>query len=215
MLKSRFQHTICTFFNTEGVCLVHCFPRANALHLSTFYFTLLIAFVGCCRSPPCAEDVMRYHLVHPLRFLYIILYRFWSEFRERQRTSEDALAPTRTNRFCCLFFLSCQVQPRLLFVMASDGLLPKVLSTTDEQGVLRNATIVSGVAMIIIAGMVPFDALDDFVSTGVLLSFAVTNSCAIVVRRWVSKRRRLEKLNHPKTFSPCVVEVVAGSLTEM
>lgn len=69
--------------------------------------------------------------------------------------------------------------------MASDGLLPKFLSMTDEQGVLRNATIVSGIVMIIIAGVVPFDALNDFVSTGVLLSFAVTNSCAIVVRRCV------------------------------
>eukprot|EP00903_Cladosiphon_okamuranus_P014727 g13647.t1 len=75
------------------------------------------------------------------------------------------------------------VQPRLLFVLASDGLLPKSLSSTDGQGVLRRATIVSGAAMVVIAVVVPFAALDDLISAGVLLCFAVTNSCAIVIRR--------------------------------
>lgn len=79
------------------------------------------------------------------------------------------------------------MQPRLLFVLASDGLLPKSLSATDDQGVLRISTVVSGIAMVIIAGVAPFAALDDFVSAGVLLTFAVTNSCAIVVRRYVSR----------------------------
>ncbi|CAM9474792.1 unnamed protein product [Ascophyllum nodosum] len=74
-------------------------------------------------------------------------------------------------------------QPRLLFVLANDGLLPKSLSAMDERGVLRKATLVSGVAMAVVAGVAPFDALDGFISAGVLLSFAITNSCAIVVRR--------------------------------
>lgn len=77
-----------------------------------------------------------------------------------------------------------QVQPRLLFVLASDGLLPNSLAETDGQGVLRRATVVSGTVMVVFAVVVPFAALDDMVSAGVLLCFAITNSCAIVVRRW-------------------------------
>lgn len=77
-----------------------------------------------------------------------------------------------------------QVQPRLLFVLASDGLIPSVLATTDEQKVLRTATIVSGAIVVVVAIAAPFAALDDFISAGVLLCFAVTNSCAIVIRRW-------------------------------
>ncbi|CAM9380108.1 unnamed protein product, partial [Laminaria digitata] len=75
------------------------------------------------------------------------------------------------------------VQPRLLSVLASDGLLPKYLSATDEQGVLRTATLISGVATVVVAGVVPFAELADFISAGVLMAFAVTNSCAIIVRR--------------------------------
>lgn len=73
----------------------------------------------------------------------------------------------------------------MLFVLASDGLLPKSLAETDGQGVLRRATVVSGTVMVVFAVVVPFAALDDMVSAGVLLCFAITNSCAIVVRRWV------------------------------
>lgn len=76
-----------------------------------------------------------------------------------------------------------KVQPRLLFVLAGDGLVPKSLSKTDEQGVLRNATIVSGVTMVIVAAIAPFTGLDDFISAGILLGFAVTNSSAIMMRR--------------------------------
>ncbi|CAN0406243.1 unnamed protein product, partial [Hapterophycus canaliculatus] len=79
--------------------------------------------------------------------------------------------------------VSFLVQPRLLFVLANDGLLPKPLAETDARGVLRKATLLSGGAMVLVAAAVPFAGLDDLVSAGVLLCFAVTNSCAIVVRR--------------------------------
>lgn len=76
------------------------------------------------------------------------------------------------------------MQPRLLSVLANDGLLPKSLSATDEQGVLRTATLVSGVVTVVTAGVAPFAALADFISAGVLICFAITNSCAIIVRRY-------------------------------
>ena len=75
------------------------------------------------------------------------------------------------------------MQPRLLSVLASDGLLPKSLAATDEQGVLRTATLVSGAATVVTAGVTPFAGLADFISVGVLMCFAITNSCAIIVRR--------------------------------
>eukprot|EP00904_Undaria_pinnatifida_P013419 jgi/Undpi1/9207/HiC_scaffold_26.g11665.m1 len=78
---------------------------------------------------------------------------------------------------------SFMVQPRLISVLSSDGLLPKSLSVMDEQGVLRKATLVSGAAMVVTAGVAPFAVLADFVSAGVLMCFAITNSCAVIVRR--------------------------------
>ena len=76
------------------------------------------------------------------------------------------------------------MQPRLLSVLASDGLLPKFLSATDEQGLPRTATLVSGAVLVLAAGVVPLNDIQDFISAGVLMCFAITNSCAIIVRRY-------------------------------
>eukprot|EP00904_Undaria_pinnatifida_P013420 jgi/Undpi1/9208/HiC_scaffold_26.g11666.m1 len=75
------------------------------------------------------------------------------------------------------------VQPRLLSALAKDGLLPKSMSAMDEQGVLRTSTLISGAALVLTAGGAPFAILADFISAGVQICFAITNSCAIIVRR--------------------------------
>lgn len=86
----------------------------------------------------------------------------------------------------------------MLFVLANDGLVPKWLGKTNEHKVLHKATVVSGVFMIVVAATAPFAALDDFISAGVLLCAATTNSCAIMIRRCEDEKRK-EKRNkyHP------------------
>ncbi|CAM9850621.1 unnamed protein product [Discosporangium mesarthrocarpum] len=74
-------------------------------------------------------------------------------------------------------------QPRVLFALASDGLMPKSLSRMDRSGNLRNGIVVSGVVCTAVALVAPFAGLDDVISAGVLLIFCVTNSAVIVVRR--------------------------------
>ena len=83
--------------------------------------------------------------------------------------------------------ISIIIQPRLQFAMASDGLLPKWF------GNLRNGAFFAGVLMTLFATFVPFSALDDFVSAGILVAFTITN-CSLVVMRRESVNHRLEKL---------------------
>lgn len=75
------------------------------------------------------------------------------------------------------------VQPRLLCAMASDGLLPSLFAEVNKSGSLFKGTLVSGFFCVVIAIIVPFNYLDDMISAGVLLSFNLTNTALVVVRR--------------------------------
>jgi len=79
--------------------------------------------------------------------------------------------------------ISFLAQPRLQFAMAEDGLLPSIFSEVDKGGNLRKGIIFSGVVCTLIALFIPFTYLDDMISAGVLLSFNLTNSSLIAVRR--------------------------------
>lgn len=83
--------------------------------------------------------------------------------------------------------ISIIIQPRLQFAMANDGLIPEWF------GEMKNGAMFAGVLMTLFATFVPFSALDDFVSAGILVAFTITN-CSLVVMRCESVNRRLEKL---------------------
>ena len=74
-------------------------------------------------------------------------------------------------------------QPRLLFAMADDGLLPRLFAEVNSRGNLFKGTLVAGVVCVLIAFFVPFTYLDDMISAGVLLSFNLTNTSLVVLRR--------------------------------
>ena len=57
--------------------------------------------------------------------------------------------------------ISLMAQPRLTLSMAVDGLLPRIFSSVDSAGNSQGGTLVSGVAMTLIATFVPFTYLDD------------------------------------------------------
>jgi APA family basic amino acid/polyamine antiporter len=75
-------------------------------------------------------------------------------------------------------------QTRIYYSIAKDGLLPPVFSKVDSRrGVPRNATILSCVATALIAGLFPLQVLNELVSIGTLLAFAIVCICVIILRK--------------------------------
>lgn len=79
--------------------------------------------------------------------------------------------------------IAFMAQPRLQYAMAEDGLLPKIFSRLSDDGNLTYGTLIGGVFCTLLALCVPFQALGDLCSAGVLLSFSMTNASLIMLRR--------------------------------
>ncbi|DBA03687.1 TPA: hypothetical protein N0F65_004104 [Lagenidium giganteum] len=73
-------------------------------------------------------------------------------------------------------------QPRLNYAMACDGLLPQIFAKVDEKGNLYVNTMVTGAFFTAVAFFVPFSALWDIVSFGILLSFVMSNASLLMIR---------------------------------
>ncbi|KAF0719669.1 Aste57867_883 [Aphanomyces stellatus] len=78
--------------------------------------------------------------------------------------------------------VSFLAQPRLMYAMAVDGLLPEIFGRVDKRGNLFWCTLLSGSFFSVVAFLVPFDAIWNMVSIGILLSFNMTNASLILVR---------------------------------
>ena len=79
--------------------------------------------------------------------------------------------------------VSFLAQPRLLFEMSVDRLIPQMFSEIDSKGNLSKGITACGAVLTIVALFIPFNYLDDMISAGVLLSFNITNSSLIATRR--------------------------------
>ena len=79
--------------------------------------------------------------------------------------------------------VSFLAQPRLQYALSSDGLLPKIFTEIDRKGNFVKGILIAGFICTIIAVFIPFTYLDDMISAGVLISFNLTNSSLIVIRR--------------------------------
>jgi len=79
--------------------------------------------------------------------------------------------------------VSFLAQPRLQLAMAKDGLLPKAFGEIDSRGNLFKGIAISGLLCSLIALFIPFLYIEDAISAGVLLSFNITNSSLITLRR--------------------------------
>lgn len=74
-------------------------------------------------------------------------------------------------------------QPRILLAMADDGLLPPSISRCHPRFKTPHiATLWTGVAAAVIAGVFPLDVLADLISIGILLAFAVVCAGVLVMR---------------------------------
>jgi APA family basic amino acid/polyamine antiporter len=73
-------------------------------------------------------------------------------------------------------------QPRLQYALARDGLLPSFFGEIDAKGNLWNGALISGTVMTLIATFVPFQYLNDLISSGILVAFTMTNWALISLR---------------------------------
>lgn len=74
-------------------------------------------------------------------------------------------------------------QPRIFFSMAKDGLLPPVFSKVHPKFQTPYfSSIITGVAAMIIAGIMPINILGELVSIGTLLAFVIVCGGVLVLR---------------------------------
>lgn len=75
-------------------------------------------------------------------------------------------------------------QTRILFSMSRDGMLPPLLSRVNPRTLTPvPTTLLVGVGVAVLAGLVPLDVLADLVSVGTLVAFCVVSVGVIVLRR--------------------------------
>ncbi|MBI3396329.1 MAG: amino acid permease, partial [Spirochaetia bacterium] len=74
-------------------------------------------------------------------------------------------------------------QPRIFFSMARDGLLPRAFAAVHPKFKTPYiASIVTGIAAMLIAGLVPIDIIGELVSIGTLLAFAIVSLGVWILR---------------------------------
>ncbi|QQD75333.1 amino acid permease [Curtobacterium sp. YC1] len=75
-------------------------------------------------------------------------------------------------------------QTRILLTMSRDGLVPKVFGRVSRRtGTPIANTLIVGVAVTVVAALVPLGELADATSIGTLVAFALVNVSVIVLRR--------------------------------
>jgi APA family basic amino acid/polyamine antiporter len=98
-------------------------------------------------------------------------------------------------------------QSRIYYSISSDGLLPKIFSGVNRKsGVPQNATIFTGIATGLIAGILPLNVLSELVSIGTLLAFTIVCISVLVLRRTHTGLRRAFRV----PFVPVVPLLGAG-----
>lgn len=101
-------------------------------------------------------------------------------------------------------------QPRILYTMSHDGLLPPIFSKMHEKfGTPSTSTLITGVFAMLIAGFFPIGILGELVSIGTLFAFAI-----VCIGVWVL--RHLEP-NAPRPFRAPYAPIVCtlGALSAL
>ncbi len=74
-------------------------------------------------------------------------------------------------------------QSRIFFVMARDGLLPPVVAKVNAKGAPALVTLVTGVAVALVAGFVPLKEIAALSNAGTLIAFIAVSLSMIILRR--------------------------------
>lgn len=98
-------------------------------------------------------------------------------------------------------------QTRVFFVMARDGLLPKVLSSVHSKFKTPWViTIVTGVVVAIAAAFLPVGALADYSNAGTLFAFAAVSVGVMVLR--ITDKNRVRPFRTPLVFVVAPLSIV-------
>ncbi len=82
-------------------------------------------------------------------------------------------------------------QVRIFFSMARDGLLPPAFGRlSGSAGIPYLATLITGIAATIMAGLLPLELLGELISIGTLLAFAMVCAGVVILRRIAPEARR-------------------------
>jgi APA family basic amino acid/polyamine antiporter len=101
--------------------------------------------------------------------------------------------------------VSLMSQPRLLYAMARDGLMPKSFAFIHPTyHTPFYATRFSGIACALLAGTMPLDFLGQLISFGTLVAFSMV--CLAVIR----KRKNFPNIESPFTVPYCPQLPIAG-----
>lgn len=96
-------------------------------------------------------------------------------------------------------------QSRIFFVMARDGLLPRGLAKVSPRtGSPTRITLITGVAIAVIAGIFRLDEIAELANAGTLLAFISVGACLMILRRREPDAKRLFR-----TPAPYVVGTLA------
>jgi APA family basic amino acid/polyamine antiporter len=83
-------------------------------------------------------------------------------------------------------------QSRIFFVMARDGLLPPALAQVSTRtGAPVRMTLVTAVAVAILAGLAPLDQIAALANAGTLAAFTAVSVCLLVLRWRVPDQPRI------------------------
>lgn len=82
-------------------------------------------------------------------------------------------------------------QVRIFYSMARDGLLPPSFGRLSRTGGIPYlATIITGIAATVMAGLLPLELLGELISIGTLLAFAMVCAGVVILRRIAPDARR-------------------------
>ena len=82
-------------------------------------------------------------------------------------------------------------QVRIFYSMARDGLLPPSFARLSRStGIPYLATILTGIAATVMAGVLPLELLGELISIGTLLAFAMVCAGVVILRRIAPDARR-------------------------
>ncbi|WP_028472895.1 amino acid permease [Nocardioides alkalitolerans] len=94
-------------------------------------------------------------------------------------------------------------QTRVAFAMSRDGLLPKGLAKVHPKfGTPYRITMITGVAVALMSGFVPFQTLGELVNIGTLFAFILVSIGVVILRR--------TRPDLPRAFRTPAVTVVAS-----
>ncbi|RHY53709.1 hypothetical protein DYB37_012414 [Aphanomyces astaci] len=94
-------------------------------------------------------------------------------------------------------------QPRLMYALSVDGLIPEIFGRVDSKGNLFWCTVIAGGFFVVVAFVIPFGAIWNIVSFGILVSFIMTNSSLLLIRTRESSPGLAYKLTAAAVATSC------------